>query len=140
MSSKKNKVFFDTDVILDVCFDRKPHVYYSQQILGLAEINEILGCTSALVLANCYYILSHQINEPKAREIVAKLRSFLTILPFTDKEINESLSSDFKDFEEGIQYFICLNNGIKTLVTRNIKDFRVKIINIFTPEQYLKLY
>ncbi len=135
---KINRVFIDSDIILDVCFDRKPHVQFSQQILSLAETNVIEGYTSSLIMANCYYILTQQIKELSARATIAKLRAFLTILPFTDKEISESLSSDFKDFEDGIQYFICLNAGIETLITRNIRDYKKRTLTVVTPEQYLE--
>jgi len=70
---------------------------------------------------------------------ITKLRSFLSILPFTDKEIGESLSSDIKDFEDGIQYFICVNNKIGNLLTRNIADYRDLDINILTPKDFLNL-
>ena len=136
----KKEVFIDSDVILDVCFDRKPFIRDSQQILSLAETVTIVGYTSSLILANCYYILSHQIKETAARATIAKLRSFLTVLPFTDKEISESLNSNFKDFEDGIQYFICLNHGLETFITRNVRDYKKENIAVVTPEQYLILH
>ncbi len=120
----KKKIFIDTDVILDLVFERKPFFYDSQKILSLVEKNYFTGFTSSLILANCYYIINSNKNKDAAQKTIAKLRSILTVLPFTDKEIGESLNSNIKDFEDGIQYFIAVNNGINTIITRNIQDYK----------------
>jgi len=135
----KEKIYIDTDVILDVVFERKPFFYSSQRILSLIEKNKFSGFTSSLILANCYYIISSNKNENIAAKTISKLRSILTILPFTDKEIGESLNSKVKDFEDGVQYFIALNNGLNTIITRNISDYKNVDINVFMPDDFLNL-
>jgi predicted nucleic acid-binding protein len=133
----KQKVFLDTDVILDVVFGRMPHFYHSQAVLTLIEKNCITGFTSSLILANCFYIISNNKNKETARQTVSKLRSLLIVLPFTDKEIGESLNSDIKDFEDGVQYFIAINSGLDIILTRNLSDFKNVDINVFTPKDFL---
>ena len=133
MKDNIENVFVDSDVILDVILDRKPFVYYSQHFLGLIESNAFKGYTSSLILANCHYIVSNKKNKATADKSIQHLRSILNILPFTDKEISESLSSGFKDFEDGIQYYIALNNSIDMIVTRNSADYHVGTIKIVTP-------
>ncbi len=135
----KEKIYIDTDVILDVVFERKPFFYDSQKILSLIERNYFVGFTSSLILANCYYIVSSNKNRNVATKTISKLRSILTILPFTDKEIGESLNSKIKDFEDGIQYFVAINNGLDTIITRNISDFTNVDINVFMPNDFLNL-
>ena len=135
----KAKIFIDTDVILDIVFERKPFFYDSQKILSLVEKNYFIGFTSSLILANCYYIISSNKSKNIAQKTISKLRSILTVLPFTDKEIGESLNSNMKDFEDGIQYFIAVNNGLDTIITRNIQDYKNVDINVFMPNDFLKL-
>jgi len=135
----RKKIFLDTDVILDVAFKREPHFIYSQEVLSLIEKNVFSGFTSSLIIANCYYIISSNKDNNTALKTISKLRSILTILPFTDKEIGESLSSDIKDFEDGVQYFICINNKISNLVTRNITDYKDLDINVLSPKDFLNL-
>ena len=135
----KAKIFIDTDVILDIAFERKPFFYDSQKILSLVEKNYFIGFTSSLILANCYYIISSNKSKNIAQKTISKLRSILTVLPFTDKEIGESLNSNMKDFEDGIQYFIAVNNGLDTIITRNIQDYKNVDINVFMPNDFLKL-
>lgn len=135
----KEKVFIDTDVILDLVFARKPFFYDSQRILSLVEKNNLRGFTSSLILANCYYIISSNISKKTAAKTISKLRSLLKVLPFTDKEIGEALNSNMKDFEDGVQYFIAVNNGLKTIITRNIADYKNVDINVFLPNDFLNL-
>ncbi len=135
----RKKIFLDTDVILDVAFKREPHFLYSQEVLSLVEQNVFSGFTSSLIIANCYYIISSNKDDKAAIKAISKLRSILMILPLTDKEIGQSLSSDIKDFEDGIQYCICVNNKITNLITRNITDYRDVDINMLTPQDFLNL-
>jgi len=135
----REKIFLDKDVILDVIFKREPHFLDSQKVMSLVEKDFFRGHTSSLIIANCYYIISSNKDQKTALKTISKLRSVLNILPFTDKEIGESLSSDIRDFEDGIQYFICLNNNIENLVTRNIADYKDMDINALTPKDFLNL-
>jgi predicted nucleic acid-binding protein len=80
----KEKVFLDTDVILDVIFERKPFFYDSQKILSLIEKNFLMGFTSSLIIANCYYIISSNKSRGITEKTISKLRSILTVLPFSD--------------------------------------------------------
>jgi predicted nucleic acid-binding protein len=135
----KDKLFIDTDVILDVLLNRKQHSLYSQKILSLIETNKVEGYTSALIMANIYYIIRKIESHNKAIKAIEKIRAFITILPFTDKEIGEAVNAGFKDVEDGMQYFIALNNNLDVIITRNIKDFNKSILKILTPQQYLNI-
>jgi len=133
------KLFIDSDIILDIVLKREPFFSDSQRMLILIERNYFSGFTSSLIIANCYYIISSNRDKKTALKTISKIRSILNILPFTDKEIGESLNSSIKDFEDGVQYFIALNNGINNLITRNISDYRGLDINILTPKDFLNL-
>jgi len=133
------KVFFDTDVILDVILKRQPHFKSSQQVISLAEDGLLQGYTSSLIVANCYYIISSIKDSKTAIKAVSKMRVFLKILSFTDAEISQSINSGIKDFEDAIQYFICKNNNISNLITRNVSDYRKLEINALSPSDFLNL-
>lgn len=133
------KLFIDTDIILDIVLKRDPFFSDSQKVLSLVERNYFSGFTSSLVIANCYHIINSNTDEKTAIKTISKLRSILNVLPFTDKETGESLNSALKDFEDGIQYFVALNNGINNLITRNISDYKDLDINVLTPTDFLNL-
>ena len=84
------------------------------------------------------YILSKQYSSDQARKKLLKFKTLVTVLAVTDKVVELALSSDFKDFEDGMQYFTAIENNLNTLLTRNLKDYKTAEISIMTAEQFLK--
>ena len=62
------------------------------------------------------------------------------ILPFYKEIIFTAHYSNFKDLEDGFQYFTAKENNINIIITRNQKDFRVDDISILTPKQFLRTF
>lgn len=132
------KVFVDTDIILDLLSKRNPFYTYSASLFSSADKKEIEVCVSSVTFANLNYISSKQYSTHNARKLLQKFKTLVTVLAVTDKVIELALSSEFKDFEDGIQYFTATESGIKTLLTRNLKDYKVAEISVMTAEQFLK--
>ena len=114
----KQKVFLDADVILDLILGRQPHQVFSSEVISLCEANVIEGFASSLTLANIYFILKKNASHNFAIKTLSKIRSIIQILPLTVKEIDEAINADFKDFEDGLQYFIAFNHHIPAIITR----------------------
>ena len=132
------KVFVDTDIILDLLSNREPFYIHAASLFSAADKNEIKIFVSALSFANLNYILSRQYTADQARKKLLKFKTLVTVLAVTDKVIELALSSDFKDFEDGIQYFTATENSIKTVLTRNLKDYKSAQVPVLTAEQFLK--
>ena len=56
-----------------------------------------------------------------------------------DKIIDLSLNSNFKDFEDAIQYYTAIENNMDIIITRNLKDFKLSKIPVMTAKNYLVL-
>lgn len=52
-----DKVFLDTDVVLDHLADRQPFAEYAHRLFALAETGELTVCVSSLSFSNLYYLL-----------------------------------------------------------------------------------
>ena len=68
-----------------------------------------------------------------------KLRNLINIAPIDEKIIDQSLNSNFKDYEDSIQYYTAIAADISILITRNVKDYKYAEITICDPQQYLKM-
>ncbi len=134
-----NSIFLDTNVILDLIEDRKPFSLYTQYIFSRKEANEVILYTSSLNFANMHYIISKKTNKDTALKTLIKLKLLISLLPLTDKIIELSLASNFSDFEDAIQYFTAIENGINTIITRDIKDFKKAKINVLSSKQYFEM-
>jgi len=133
------KVFVDTDVIIDFLIDRKPYSEQAAIILSLSEYKNIQVCVSTLTFANCYYILKKFSSHSKVIAKLSQLAEIVEIADVTKKAIFNSLKSDFKDFEDAIQNETAKTDSqIKVLITRNLKDYKNSDLVILTPELYLK--
>jgi predicted nucleic acid-binding protein len=134
-----DKVFVDTDIVLDLLGNREPFYQYAATLFSLADKGELQLFVSSLSFANLNYLLSKQYNSDQAKKKLLKFKTLVTVLSVSDKIVELALSSDFKDFEDGLQYFTAIENNIKKLLTRNLKDFKKAEIMVMTAEQFLKL-
>jgi predicted nucleic acid-binding protein len=132
------RIFVDSNIILDLLGNREPFYIHAAELFSLADKGEITLCVSSLSFSNLNYLLSKQYSADQAKKKLLKFKTLVTVLSVTDKIVELSLSSDFKDFEDGLQYFTATENGIKRLLTRNLKDFRTAEIMVMTAEQFLK--
>jgi predicted nucleic acid-binding protein len=132
------KVFVDSDIVLDLLSGRQPHYNYAAELFSLADENSIKLYVSSLTFANVNYILSKQLSAGQARKMLLKFKTLINVLSVNDKIIELALASDFADFEDAIQYNAAIENGITILLTRNLKDFKKADITILTAQQFLK--
>ncbi|MFQ5603687.1 MAG: type II toxin-antitoxin system VapC family toxin [bacterium] len=134
------KIFIDSDIILDLLAKRNPHYDYAARLFTLVEKKQIKAYTSPLVFANIHYLLRKLTSNEQAKQNLRKLRTLVKILSIDKKVIDLSLFSEFKDFEDAIQYHTANNNGLKFLITRNKSDYKNTKITVCTAEECLKMF
>ncbi len=132
------KLFVDSDTILDLLAEREPHYIHAARLFTLINQNKIVAYTSPLIFANLHYLLKKQTTNSVALKSLRKLKTFINILPMDERVIGQSLNSEFNDFEDAIQYYTAVNNGITLIITRNNIDFRRSKIDVLTAEEFLK--
>ena len=62
----------------------------------------------------------------------------LEVLSVTKKTIIDALDSDFKDFEDAVQYSVADMYHIDMIVTRNKSDFELSAIEVYTPNELMR--
>lgn len=132
-----NKYFVDTDVILDLLTKRIPHFHFSAVLFTLAEMGKYELFTTPTVMANTFYILRKQLGNEGAKTALRRLRIIIHIIDSSEKVIDQALNSAFSDFEDAIQCYTAINNGINCVITRNVKDYKTSGIIVQTPEAFL---
>jgi len=132
-----NKLFIDTNIIVDLLSKRKDFYQEAQELFTLADEQEIKLYISSLTFANTHYLLSRELNANEARKILIKFKLLVRILPLDDKLLDLALSSDFNDFEDAIQYYTALENNLNIIITRNKKDFKTSKLPVLTAKEYL---
>lgn len=133
-----DKVFVDTNIILDWLGKRAPHFQWAKALFLKGEEKQIEILVSTISLINTQYILRKQIGKEKAKQTLAAMRTICTVCSGGEKEIDLALISSFTDFEDAFQYYSALNNAATVIITRNAKDFKNSNLPIMNAEEYLK--
>ncbi len=132
------KLFLDTNIVLDLLAHRMPFYTETAKLFSLADMKKIKLSISALCLADANYILSRQNPESEVRKILRKFKVLVNVLPLDDKITDLALNSEFKDFEDAIQYFTAIENDQDLIITRNQPDFKESKIPVMTPGEFIK--
>ena len=134
-----DKLFIDSDVVIDFLTDREPFANPSSEIFELNERGRLKLHLSATSINNIYYITRKYIGHKETLKVIEDLTETTEIVVTTKKEIIQALKNNFKDFEDSIQYSTALRiKGLEAIITRNVKDYKNSEIAVFTPENYLK--
>lgn len=131
------KIFIDTDIILDLLTKREPFYNNASLLFSLIDKGKIKAFSSSLIFSNLYYILRKVKGSKQTIKILQKLSTLIEILSVDSKIITLSLQSEFKDFEDAIQYYTAIENNVPVIITRNVKDFKPAKIKILTPDEFL---
>jgi predicted nucleic acid-binding protein len=134
----KLKLCIDSDIILDVLAIRDNFYEPAASLFDLGYEGKIDLCTTAVVLANVFYILRKKHGIEKSKEQIKELRQIMKILPINGKMVDDVLISKISDFEDGLQYFAAKGNNIPIVITRNVKDYKEKDLIIQTADEFIK--
>jgi predicted nucleic acid-binding protein len=132
------KVFLDTDILLDLILQREKFFQSPAIVFEMAARKELSLHVSSLSFSNLFYILRKSYSSSQSINILKKLSAELRILSVNSGVVMKALDSSFKDFEDAIQYFSALNNGMDVILTRNIKDYKLAEIPVVTADEFIR--
>lgn len=133
----KDKLFLDTNVVIDLLGEREPFYEAVAKIVSLADKGRIQLSVSALTYATAFYILSRFEDKELVKEKIRKFKVISETSDLTDKVLDKGLSSKIRDFEDALQYFYALENECHIIITRNGKDFKESGLPVLSPDEYL---
>ncbi|MBR1405014.1 MAG: PIN domain-containing protein [Treponema sp.] len=134
------KVLVDTNVILDVCFERAEFQDDAKKIFALIEQKKLKGCISSTVATDIYYMARKQFkNKEKALWTITRISQLFKILKADEKSIKQAIALHWSDFEDSVQYAVAKRSHVKAIITRNTKDYAHSHIPVYTPKEFLEL-
>jgi predicted nucleic acid-binding protein len=131
------RLFWDTNIILDLLGERVPFYESAAKIATLADERKLSITVSTLSYSTVFYVLKKYENTETVKDKLRKFKIISSICAMDEEIIDKGLNSDFKDFEDALQYFCALKSNCDVLITRNSADFKTAQIPIMTTEQYL---
>lgn len=129
-------IFLDTNVLIDLFADRKPFSIEAARLFDYSYKGKIKIHVSAVSFNNIYYILRQSVSHNETIKILGELNEMAEIIDVSKEIIKKSIKSDFKDFEDAIQYH-CAKSYLKIefIVTRDTKDFKTSSLPTLNPKE-----
>ncbi|MBE7439261.1 MAG: PIN domain-containing protein [Spirochaetales bacterium] len=132
-----NRIYLDTDVLLDFLYQREPFFGSAVRLMALVEAGKVRAYVSTLIIWNLHYFLQKEFGRKEAGRLLKDLRSLLQLISVDARIIDQALSSEIKDFEDSVQFFASQSEKISTIITRNKKDYPRDSVALLTCEEYL---
>ena len=132
-----SRIFLDTNVILDLLGERVPFFDSIAKVATLADQKKLAIIVSPLSFTTIDYVLNKYESSESVLNKLRKFKIICEVCEVNEETIDKALNSNFKDFEDAVQYFTALQSNCSIIITRNGKDFKNSTIPIMTAEEYL---
>ena len=135
------RVFIDTNVIMDALLGRQPFFAASDKVIKYCHDKKINGFLAAHSVTNLFYMLRKFYKDEELRDIIKNLLDFLDIEQINKNKVLKALdNTNFKDFEDGLQYECAKLLEADYIITRDKKDFEKGSIPCLDPVTFLEMF
>ncbi len=133
------RLLIDTNVVLDVLLDRKPHVEASTAVWAAVETGVVEGLLAAHAVTTIHYLVRKEMDATKAMRIVAAMLKVFGVAAVQGAVLQEALQLPCPDFEDAVTAAAARLAGCNYIVTRDPKGFRGSPVRSLTPEAIIPL-
>lgn len=135
------RVVIDTCVVIDALQSREPFYDDAKKVFLLCADLKFDGFLTTKSITDIYYLTHRQThNDKETRGILTKLCDLFGVLDTTSLDIRKAISSDIRDFEDGVMIETALRYNLDCIVTRNIKDFSKSPVPVYTPAKLIDFF
>lgn len=135
-----NRLFLDTNIIVDLLLNRKPFNEDARSIFMLGAIDKSHLFTSSLSIINTNYLIHKTIGKENAIIAITQIRKLLTISSIDEIQVDLALENPGTDFEDAVQYFSAKAAGCEVIISRDKDGFKAFNIPCFTPQEFLETF
>ena len=133
------KILVDTNVILDVLLDRRPHAEASAAIWSLVETGAAEGLLAVHAITTIHYLIQKQVGEMKATRAIAAILKVFDVAPIDFKVIEAAIQLHLPDFEDAVTASAAFATGCDWIATRDPRGFRGSTVRAITPQMLIPL-
>ncbi|MBU1668754.1 PIN domain-containing protein [bacterium] len=132
------RVYIDTNVFLDSYLKRDNG--FANRVFSFLENREIEIYLNDISIINIAYILKKEFSNDEIKEKIDFMTKQYNVICASSTIIEDANNSDFKDFEDGVQYFCAKKIKADLIISRNKKDFETSDIDVLKPNEFTVLY
>ena len=127
------RVLLDTNVVLDVLLERKPHLAASAAVWDAIESGSAEGYLAAHAFTTIHYLAQKQLGDRRAKRVIANLLQVFAVAAVDGNVLRDALQSEAQDFEDAVSEAAARATGCEAIVTRDPKGFRAAGLPVLTP-------
>jgi predicted nucleic acid-binding protein len=134
------KLYFDTNIIIDILKNREPFFENSNKIFMLVAEEKIEGIVGTSTITDIYYLIRKQYADTETA--VKFIFDILEIIKPVDTLVNDIFSAaelGFADFEDAVIAAIAQREKADYIITRNTKDYSKSPVLAIAPDEFLVL-
>lgn len=131
-------MLLDTDILIDVALDRRPHSAPARNLLERIERGGEDAFIAWHTISNIHYVVTRQTRDrDSALNFILRLARFASVAATDAESIRYAARLPMSDFEDAMQVAAAVACDADFIVTRNIRDYRQSPILAITPSQAL---
>ncbi|QKF72885.1 PIN domain-containing protein [Aliarcobacter faecis] len=129
------KIYIDTNVFINAIENRDNNIS-KKVLIFLENIKDINIYLNDLSIINIHYIGRKSTEKSELNKTLKTIINSYNLISIDKNIIEDALNSNFKDFEDGIQYFCAKKVETDIIITSNTKDFKSSSIKILSPKEF----
>ena len=130
------RLFLDTNIVMDLLERREPFCHDAVRLFTMAYHKQVRLYVSPMTYATASFLLRKHGPEG-VKNLLANFRQLSSVSTANERTVDDSLASQFQDFEDALQYYSALAVKADAIITRNIKDFTSSKLPVMTAGEYL---
>ena len=135
----KRVFLFDLNIVLDVLFDRAPHVSEAAALWRAAKDRDAIGLVPAHGFTTIHYLVRHEKGADFARRALADLLAVFGVATVDEAVIRRAEGLDWTDFEDAVVAAAAEAAGCDAIVSRNPSHFPKSPVTVLAPKAALGL-
>ena len=132
------RIYIDTNIYLNSILNRDKGM--SKEILSFLAGVDVELYLNDISIINIHYIIKKSFDREGVIEELRTIQKENNLVSVDEKIIENSLDSEFKDFEDAVQYFCAKKIDSELIITDNIKDFKLSDIRVISAKDFYKEY
>ena len=134
--STNDRLFLDTNIVVDVLERREPYCREAVQLFTMAYNKQVQLIVSPMTYSTASFLLRKH-GPDGVRNLLSNFRQLSRVATTNERTVDDSLASQFKDFEDALQYYTALKAKADVIITRNGKDFSASKLPVMTAKDFL---
>ena len=101
------KLFLDTNIVVDLLERREPFCHDAVRLFTMAYNRQVQLVVSPMTYSTASFLLRKHGSEG-VRNLLSNFRQLSRVAAANERTVDDSLASQFKDFEDAMQYYTAL--------------------------------